>query len=235
MRNPLTKAPDTKNENGMNPEFKKILDAAAGISSETPEKQQEYLQGIEKAKAAQAKAAADKDAAMTEEEFTRACDFEAHAKDLKQFFTRKLDDLRHSPRMDETAYDDTVKNVDTIVLGAAEAFREIASKAMRIIVQARAEYLQTLQDADKTLAALDDAANVLQSRYRYRVSKYTDGSETRQEDPNEWRLHTTRYMTGKGYIYACRDPKKERPSVWQVCAWDEYLTEAWRAAERVSE
>lgn len=239
MRKPLNKAlvPTTaaKGEKGMNPEFQKIMDIAAGITIETPEKRQEFVQGIEAAQAARAKAVAAKESAATEEEFNQACDDELRAKLKENYFTKQLDALQHSPRMDEDAYNFAVNTVDSIVLDAAESFRKIASAAMESIVQARKEYIQTLREADKTLSALDKAANVLQSKYRYHVFRYTDGKEVRREDPSEWKLHTTRYMKDKGYVYACRDPKKGRPSVWQSNAWDRYLAAAWRAANRVSE
>lgn len=235
MRNPLTKAPDTKNENVMNPEFKTILDVAARISSEAPAKRDELLRGIEQAQRDQIQAASAKEAAKTNEQFYKACDFESHAKEREAFLKRQLDDLQYTPRMDESDYNAAVSKVDSVVLSAAESFREIASSAMRSIVQARSEYMKTLRDADKTLISLDAAANVLQSKYRYQVLKYTDGSEDRREDPSEWKRHITRYKDGKGLMYAVRDPKKERPSAWVAYVTDEYLAEAWRAAERVSE
>lgn len=208
----------------MNRDIKKVADVVAKLEKANPADKDRYLKGIEKAQAAQRAAAHAKETAETEAAFNKACDDESHARDKEAFFKRQLDRLTFSPRMDEDAYNKHVQAVQTAVEKAAEDFRQIAQRAIQEIMDAKAAYIATATEADKVLNDLDAAANVLQSKYRYRTVTFTGDMQAQHvEDANEWRRHAIRYIeTGK----ACNLVTKTGGE------WDSILCAAWNAAER---
>lgn len=223
--------PQVKTETEIeNPELQRVFDLAAGIKQADPVTLEGIHQGLAQAKADQEAAAEAKETAETEAEFDKACDAALRAREKEAFFLRLLEKHRYTPRIDDETYDDAVCAVSAVVRDAAEKYLEIAESAMAELVEARADYLQIMKDADKVLSKLDEAANVLQVRYRYRVQEYSDGSSVQIEDPNEWTRHMIRYGQGRGFNLIARDRKAAKPDVYNqtACA-------AWRAAERVME
>ena len=229
MRTPFNKAlsANTKEgagkENSMNKEFKKILDAAAAIDQAQPELRAQYVKGLEAAQEAQKIAAQAKEEAETEEAFDKACNDERNAIDKAAFFERRIASLDFTPRMDEAEYDKYVGTVKTTVEKAAAAFCEVAEKAIDELAEAKAAYMSVVTDADKVLVALDDAANVLQSRYRYREVRRAGWPVEKIEDRNEWRLHALNYNRGSGKCYDLISKDGDNRN-YKACA-------AWRAAD----
>lgn len=207
----------------MNKDIKKVLDAAAALKRENPETRAQYSRGIADAQAAQKAAAQAKEDAETEAAFDKACDDESHARDKEAFFRRQLDRLDYTPRMNEAAYYAHVDAVKDAVEKAAADFRRAAEKAIDDIAAAKAAYIEITKEADAALIALDTAANVLQSKYRYRTVTFTGDIPAQYvEDQNEWTRHAIRYNdTGKGYDLVAKDGAD----------WNKKTCAAWKAAE----
>lgn len=238
MKNPLNKAmkplnketaPDNKGkeERTMNGTFQKVVDLADEIRQATPETKEDFLRRIEQAKTEQARAAAAKETAENETEFDKACDDAIRAREKEGFYRRQLEIFQFSPRMDEEQYFDTVESVDASVKAAAESFKATAEKAIAEIIQAKEKYLGILEDADEALRALDTAANVLQSKYRYRIIELNNMDPQYVEDSNEWTRHAIRYGGGKGYDMAARIPGN-------LAEYNKKVVAAWMAAERAT-
>ena len=210
----------------MNRDIKKVADVVATLEKANPTTMEQYRKGIEDAQDAQRAAARAKETAETEIDFNKACDDESHARDKEAFFKRQLDRLTFSPRMEEATYNKHVQAVQTAVEKAAEDFRRTAQRAIQEIMDAKAAYMATATEADKVLTDLDAAANVLQSKYRYRTVTFTgDNPPQNVEDPSEWRRHAVRYIgTGKACYLVTRTGGE----------WDSILCAAWNAAERAA-
>lgn len=213
----------------MDKEIKKVSDIAAELKKINPETRAQYLKGIADAQTAQEAAARAKEEAETEPAFNKACDDESHARDKEAFFRRQLERLDFTPRMEEADYCRYVDTVKAAVEKAAAGFRRAAEKAIDELVEARAAYIETVNDADAALTALDEAANVLQSKYRYKEYYVTgEGGKGsvlagRTEDRNEWTFHAIRYSgTGKDYELIAKNGTD----------WNEKTCAAWAAAGR---
>lgn len=222
----------------MNKTFKTILDKAASLETDAPQIQAEYLDGIERAKQAQEEAEAAKEAAETEEDFDKATDDIVHAREKELFFLRKLEGLKFTPRMDPDEYDNYVSLVSGIVEKAAEDYRATARKAIEDLAKAQAAYFEIGADASKVLTKLDEAANVLQSKHRYR-ERYVTGEggkgyvlAGRTEDPGEWRRHATRYTGDKLCEIATRDENKTSHDGFGNNS-DAELYDIWKAVNNI--
>ena len=240
MRIPLNKAFTTNTKEGKNPstvgthpgkadsmnkDIKKVMEAAEELAKADPETRAQYLKGIADAQAARIDATQAKEEAETEAAFNKACDDESHARDKEVFFKRQLERLDFTPRMDEADYYKHVDTVKATVETAAADFRRIAEKAIDDIIAARAAYLEITHDADTALTALDAAANVLQSKYRYKTITFTGDTPAKTtEDRNEWKRHAIRYTeNGKGYDLIAKDGAD----------WNKKTCAAWDAVSKV--
>ncbi len=239
MRLPLNKAftPNDKEKlstvgtlqekaGSVNKDIKKVEDIALELMRKQPETREQILKGIADAKEAQATAAKAKDEAENETAFNKACEDERTAKDKEAFFKKQLDRLDYTPRMSEAEYNKHVETVKATVEKAAEDFRKVAEKVIDELIDAREEYINLTYEADEALTALDVAANVLQTKYRYRTVKYKNQPSEQIADPKEWLRHVIRY-TGNGYGYelVTKDGK----------AWNKKTLAAWKAAETAGE
>ena len=211
----------------MNKEIKKVADVAAALEKENPETRAQYLKGVADAQKAQEAAAKAKEDAESEAAFDKACDDESHARDKEAFFRRQLDRLDYTPRMNEADYNKHVDAVKAAVEKAAADFRRVAEKAIDDIAAAKAAYIEITKEADAALTALDTAANVLQSKYRYKTVTYTGDTPAQYvEDRSEWTRHAIRYTgNGKGFDLIARDGAD----------WNKKTCAAWKAAESAGE
>ena len=206
----------------MNKDIRKVMDVAAGISTEYPENRAHVLKGIADAQEAQKEAITAKENAETEADFNKACDDESHARDKEAFYKRQLDKMDFTPRMTETEYNKHVEAIEITVEKAAADFRAIAEKTINELITARDAYLSILNDADAALSELDKAANVLQSKYRYRECAFVGAPSYQVEDRSEWKRHAIRYtQNGKGCDLVLKDG----------AAWNMKMCAAWKAAE----
>ena len=162
---------------------------------------------------------------MTEKELDAACDAEIRAREKEKFFERQLERLDFTPRMDEKEYFAAVDIVKNAVEKAAADFRKVAEKAIEDIIEAKKRYESTISEADAVLTDLDDAANVLQVKYRYKEYTYKGGVPSSfAESKSEWRQHAVRYggVSSKGSDLAIKDGNE----------WNRKLSAAWLAADR---
>ena len=242
MRNPLNKAiaaTDNKTrekaprKDTMNKEFQKIIADANSISSNVPQLREEYVKGIEAAIDNQAKAREAKEEALTGVDFDNACDRERHAHEKETFFRRKLEDLDFTPRMDEKEYEAYVKSVQVVMNQAADEYREKATRLMKELAALHRSYVNAMDDADQVLSDLDRAANVLQSKYRYRECVFQDTPSQYVEDSYEWMKHAVRYGAGRGQKMVL--PGGDNYDIYVGLAWaagDRFVAEEDRLARR---
>lgn len=234
MRNPLNKAVKaTENKTGrtapgkdntMNDVFQKVAAATAAVDTSAPKIRAEYVRKLIEAQEAQKAARAAKEAAEDESAFNKACDDESHACDKEAFYRRMISNIDHKMRMNEDEYFGHVSAVENTMNKAAEEFRKAAEKAMFEIVSARSKYEATAAEADKVLEALDDAARVLQVKYRCRVIEFRGQDPEYREDPSEWRQHAVRYQNGLAYKLAVMDTP---------ATYNKVVNAAWYAANNV--
>lgn len=237
MRTPLNKShlfqnPVTEQaEQIMNPELQKVMNLANSIKQNDPDALEKIRNGIEKAREEQEQATKAKETAETEEAFNKACDDAIRAREKEAFFLRLQEKYMYTPKLEEEEYFRNVDIVKSAVKQAADNFRKTAKTAIAEIIAAKAAYLKLASEADIVLIALDKASNVLQSKYRYKVTNYTDGTETKKEDSNNWFNYATRFLSSKACEYACYDLEKKNPSD----PYDKIVYTAWRVAERIEE
>lgn len=229
MRTPLNKKRTTLDNKAfvkkdINAELQKVAKVVASIDTGTPQKKDEYIREIEAAKAAQEVAQKAKEYAGTEEDFINACDAERHACERERFYSRMLDKVNDSPRMEDSEYFSCVAAVENVMNKAASEYREAAHKAMADLIAANRKYMQTACEADDVLESLDLVSRVLQNKYRFRVIEFVDLPPVKTEDRNEWEKHKVRYSNGRAYEMAISDPSEKEGS-------DEMLRAAWRAVE----
>lgn len=179
--------------------IREALTAAEEIRANSPGNRGQILEGIASAKEEQEAAAKAKEEAETEEGYNKACKSEARAKEKEAFFRHKLEKVDFLPRMDEGRYNDLVNAVKATVETAAAEFNEVAEKALDDLLTAKDKYYETIARADEALTDLDEAANVLQVKYRYKAITYTGGLEERREDRDEWLRHAVRFGAGQGW------------------------------------
>ena len=230
----------------MNPDLQKVFDLAAGIRQAEPETIDELRQRLAEAEAAELAANKAKEEAVTEADFDKACDDAVRAREKQEFFTRLLNKHRYTPRMDEAEYFSAVDTVKAVVDDAIDEYRQRAREAMSVLVEARRDLLKVQRDADRTLTALNSAANVLQSKYRYSVTEYAESvipqmsgenmvfpaRTVRREDPDEWRKHAVSYANGEAVDKAMKDPHALKP---MTDPYDSLICAAWDAAQAVDQ
>ena len=210
----------------MNKELQKVYDLTTKIEKPSAVRM-DLMNGLNQAKKKLEDAITAKENAETERELDRALDDERRASEKVAFFKRQLDRIDFTPRMGEAEYNRAVETVESAVEKAADAFRKAAMIAMEQLVNTREEYLQTAQDADEVLEKLDEAGNVLQSRFRYRELHLLGMDPVKIEDRREWRNHATRYTNGSGLDYKIATKNENGP--------DYILCAAWNAANNISE
>lgn len=184
----------------MNKALEKIAQAAAAIET-NQERRAEYESGLASAQAAQAAAIEAQAAAETEKELDAALDAESRARAKIGFFNAKIDELKFSPRMDGAEYDSLVESAREVVSAQAVIYNKVARDCLQRLNAARANVIQTAEDADRVLTELDNRSNVLQSRHRYKRLEFQGMPDQLKEDPNEWLHHITRFGRASGEAF----------------------------------
>ena len=214
------------------PEFQAIADRAARIETDDTDTREKYLKGLEAAKEDKRKAEAAKEQAATEKELNQALDNESRAKGRIGFYERQLDGLNFTPHIDVAEYDKYIAQTDAVMDKKAAEFQSAVLKAVNEIVNAKSVLLTAAHEADRALEDLDAAANVLQSRHRYRENYFTteDPDKLRTEyteDPLEWRKHTHRYTGPNLLDLVKREPANESKDTLKK------VLEGWYVATRI--
>lgn len=176
------------------------------------------------------------EAAENIEEYDRASAEIKRAELVVKFAKTALEKLESAPRMDESEYNSAVETCTGIMDKAAAEYRKKTTALMEQLKAVKNEYMAIAKDVNNTLVTLDNAANVLQSRYPCREYKYVNAPSEFEKDPNAWREHAVRYDNGRPYHLAtiAEDPVLtglEKFSKWGPI-YDKVLENAWRAVDR---
>ena len=205
----------------MQKDLQRIADAAAKITKEEPATRAEYVKGLEKARKDQEDAEKEKDAAETEKEFDAAREKKKNAEDKEEFFKRQIDKIDFSMRMPEKEYLEHVAEAEKVVNAAVLAYQKKAEELMQELQAARADLLEVADDATRVLRYLDEAANVLQVKHRYRKYELLNAPPIMREDPAEWERHAIRFPAWKVHelCLVSQETAPQRDSV-QSAAWE---------------
>ena len=170
-------------------------------------------QDLKEAQAAQA-------AADTLEAYDTATAAVDQAKDRVKFAQIAVNELKGASRMSESEYMSAVNTCRSIMIKATEEYRKTAFTLMNQLKAQYDKYMETAADVTGTLSALDDAANILQTRHANRIVHLQDAP-----DPSEWERHALRYYPADAARLATEsgDPRQPHDSV---------LAAAWKAINR---
>ena len=206
----------------MDKSLQKVQAAADKVTAESARQRAELEKGLAAAKKAQEAAADLKDAAMEIAKFNAACDEEARARDQVSFYKTRLDQLDVLPLMSEEEYNGHLEAVDQAVKTAAANFIDTAARYMPEILKAKAEYAETIEQADAILTKLDAGAHVLQAKHRYRTKKYIHADPVYKEDRLEWRHYVVRYTPRiLKLITADEETSKAAIAAWRAAVFTE--------------
>lgn len=221
----------------MNKELVKIQEASEKIMKAYPDKRSSFAADVQKAKSDLQKAKDRLEAAEDINEYDNAA-AEVHRAELAvKFSNSALEKLDVAPRMEEHDYQNAIDTCKKIMDQAVQEYRKKAAALMEQLKTIRGEYLRTADDVNDTLVKLDNAANVLQSKYPYKEYKYVNAPSEFKKDPNAWREFAVRYDNGLPYHLATAADKDhplrgiEKFSHWGP-VYDQVLDNAWRAVSR---
>lgn len=212
----------------MNKDLEKIQKRSTEILGDYPAQRAELVKRLAEAEenAKQAKAALD--AAEDLESYDRAAEVLKRAELATKFARNALEKLDAAPRMDEAEYMKALNTCKGIMDKAASTYRVKAAALMDQLKALTDEYRETAEETNSTLVKLDEAANILQSKYPYKVRRYQGMPDRKELDKSAWLEYALRY---EGYT-ACRlatdctaEEKAEHPHHTQ----DSILVAAWQA------
>ena len=210
-----------------NKSLAEIRETAAGLMQDYPAKENEIKNNLKAAEAARAAAEQTMETTIDETEYQRAEAAEKEAKSKAAFYTRQLDHLRHTPRMDEAEYFQYVDEIRRGAETARDTFRAAADDLMERLQAARDEYNKKIADANETARQLDAAANVLQSKYTHRIQERRNMEPVRKRDPHEWKKHTLS-IDAASFFYQADNP--DNPAARHISVY----TTAWKATNEGS-
>lgn len=113
------------------------------------------------------------------------------------FLNRILSESKPVATMREEEYTDHVNTCLSLAEKARDTYRKIADECITKLVEGRDAYTQALKEINEALELLDDSTNVLQAKYPYRISNFTDGRKAFDRDATEWKNHAVR-VAGQG-------------------------------------
>lgn len=211
----------------MNKELEKIQKNAMSILGDYPNKRAKLLEKLTEAEAEKDKAEKVLEAAEDLGEYDRATETIKRA-DLSIKFTQKeLDKMERSPRMNERDYLNARNICRDIMEKAVDNYREKAAQIMGQLKELTDEYQQTAKEVNETLAKLDEGANLLQSKYPDRVTKYNNKPDGAIRDREAWREYALHYDNGTIHKLATRVKPGDRKSPNH--SHDSILCAAWGA------
>ena len=212
----------------MNKELEKIQKRSTELLGDYPEQRAELVRKLAEAEEHRKQAKAALDAAEDLESYDRAAEVLKRAELATKFAKGAVDRLDAAPRMKEAEYMQALNTCKGIMDKAASTYRVKAAALMDQLKALTDEYTQTAEDTNNTLVKLDEAANILQSKYPYKVRHYQGMPDRKELDKRAWLEYALRY---EGYT-ACRlatdctaEEKAEHPHHTQ----DSVLLAAWQA------
>ncbi len=210
----------------MDKNFQRLLDQVLKGVDDVSDIKAQYLDKIKDAKKRQELAIKAKDEAKDETGFKKACDDEHYARDLELFWRKKLEEITFTPRMDDELYHKTVDTISKAVNESADEYISTVKKIICELTDARDKYLMITSAADHALQELDEKANVLQCKYRYRKTLFEDKETKIIEDPSEWKRHAVRFDVARAHELVTNVDNQNKSHIVRPA----YIT-AWKLAE----
>ena len=208
-------------------ELEKIRKRSADILGNTPQKRAELVKQLAKSNE-DLKAARDaQEKAEDMDSYDEAVEAARRAELSIKFADKALKNLDGAPRMSEAEYMAILGTCSRIVDKAASDYLEVAEAAMAQLKAAHDAYIAIGTDVTQTLTELDNAANVLQVKYRCRKQEYAGMDPVYIADSYEWTRHALRF-------YPVDLAKRVTRNNAGVAGkpWDSVLCGAWTAVER---
>ena len=174
-------------------EFEIIRKQAAKVLGDYPERKAELQDQLRTAQDDLSKAKEALEGAESMEEYDKAAEAVKRSEMAVIFAEKALQKLSKAPRMGEEKYFEAVDEIKHKVAEAVAVYQESAEALMDQLFTVRDSYLKTIHEADSTLAELDLAANILQTKHEYRVMTFVDAPDVKVPDPEEWKRHAVRY------------------------------------------
>ena len=212
-------------------DLERIRQHSADIWGSYPEQRAELARKLAEAEENKRKAKAALDAAEDLDSYDNAAEILKRAELATKFARGALDKLDAAPRMKEAEYMQTINTCRGIMDNATSTYRTKTAALMDQLKAVHDEYTQTAADVNNTLVELDLAANVLQSKYPYKVRHFKDLPDKKEPSKTAWLDYALRYepATACTRATACTaEDKAENPHH----AHDSLLTAAWQAVNK---
>lgn len=215
----------------MDKTLEKIRKRSGELLGDYPAQREELVKKLQEAEATRSRAHAALIAADDLESYDNATEALNRAELAVRFAKGAVDKLDAAPRMKEEEYRKAINACAGIMSQAVDTYRVKAKALMDQLKALTDEYTQTAEEVNGTLVKLDEAANVLQSKYPYKIHKFQGMPDRKELDKRAWLDHALRY---EGYT-ACTlattcapEEIAEHPHKTQ----DSVLTAAWQAVQR---
>lgn len=215
----------------MDKELEKIRKRSTEILGDYPEKRAELLSEYEEAEANKKQAKAALDAATDLDSYDKARAVLKRAELAAKFAKGAVDRLDGAPRMTEAEYMQALTTCRGVMNKATSYYKQKAAALMAQLKAVRDEYIQTAEDTNGTLVKLDDAANVLQTKYPYKVTHYQGVPDRLTPNRDAWREYALRYDSSTACTLATVRTAEERAAEPHN-PFDSVLVAAWQAVER---
>ena len=212
-------------------ELSKIKKKIQAISGDYPQKKEKLLSERETAMRDIREAKASIEDAETMEEYDKAVESLSRAELSLSFINKGLDKIESSPRMSEREYTSAVSTCKAVMDDATKEYRSKTEYYMAQMKALKDKYLETVNEVNETLIALDEASNVLQSRYPYKIHSYEGLEDRVVPDKDAWREYAVRYTPLQVHAMATGCTEEERGE----CGWkthDSVLVNAWTSLDK---
>ena len=212
----------------MNKQLERIQKRCHDIYKDFPKKLETLNAQLTEARNELTEARGAQDAAEDLTGYDLATDVLKRAEKKVHFAERELNKLTGAARMPEAEYMQAVGTCQGIVASATEEYRNKAFALMEQLKAAQDQYKDTVADVNDTLIKLDQAANILQTKHKTRIDRYSDGEggvyQIPCKDPREWERHAVRFTPAD----AARLGTASKSEDW-IKPHDSVLTAAWGA------
>ena len=206
--------------------LEKIQKRSSDILRDFPKKRAELVKRLEDAEESCRQAKAALEAAENLESYDSAAEVLRRSETAVKFAKNGLSKLDAAPRMDESEYAEAVNICRGIMDAAVSSYREKAAALMDQLKAVKDEYTNTAEEINRTLVNLDDAANILQNKYQYKIRRYHGIPDGEELDNREWLKYALRYNKNTTYSLATDCTEEERGDA-PYKRHDSVLNAAW--------
>lgn len=210
----------------MNKKLEEIMNKAAEIVKDLPQKRGELVLDLQSAEAELERVQSALDKVDNLDDFDKATEGVKRAEMRVKFAKDAIDKLNNTPRMEEKDYFQAVDFCKNLMSEAAADYRKKAYAIMESLRELHEEYAQTVADVDNTLSTLDKAANILQSKFPCRVLTFQGAPDQKIKDGNAWMQYAVRFTPADAarLAMACENPENGK-------RYSSVLTAAWRVID----